>query len=97
MSNHQRIELIKHQSRSFTAGIVEYINDQWVFFNDENDEAYPLEDYVNREIEIYRSNRWRKGFLSDISTVNLKKESFFLIHQEQVRIKKIYNIHLNVY
>ncbi|WP_019240428.1 MULTISPECIES: DUF2777 domain-containing protein [Bacillus] len=88
MNNQQRTELIRHQSRAFTSGIVEYINDQWVFFNDENDEAYPLEEYVNSEIEIYRGNRWRKGFLSDTGTVTIKKESIFLIHQEPVRIKK---------
>lgn len=88
MNQQQRTELIKHQSRAFTNGSVEYINDQWVFFNDENDEAYPLEDFSNKEIEIFRGTRWRRGLLAANGTVVLKKETIFLHHEEKVRIKK---------
>lgn len=88
MNQQQRIELIKHQSRAFTTGVVEYMNDQWVFFNDENDEAYSLEDFVEKEIEIYRNFRWRRGILSDNGIVTLNKEKLFLMNEEKVRIKK---------
>ncbi|MEH6944162.1 DUF2777 domain-containing protein [Bacillus sp. JJ722] len=88
MNKQQRIELLNRQSRAFTSGIVENINNQWVFFNEENDEAFPLEEYLNREIEVYRNNRWRKGFLSDVGVVTLNRETLFLLNQEKVRIKK---------
>lgn len=88
MNKQQRIELLNRQSRAFTSGIVENINNQWVFFNDENDEAFPLEEYLDREIEVYRNNRWRKGFLSDVGVVTLNRETLFLLNQEKVRIKK---------
>jgi len=88
MKQQQRNELLKRQLRSFTPGIVEFINDQWIFFNDENDEAYPLEDYLQREMEVFRGSRWRKGFLSDLGTISLRKENLTLMHQEKVRIKK---------
>ncbi|MGM9924002.1 MAG: DUF2777 domain-containing protein [Bacillus sp. (in: firmicutes)] len=88
MNHQQRNELLNRQSRAFTSGIVEYINDQWVFFNDENDEAFPLEDYLESEMEIYRNNRWKKGFLSDLGVVTLKREKLLLLNQEKVRMKK---------
>ncbi|WP_042349592.1 DUF2777 domain-containing protein [Bacillus massiliigorillae] len=88
MNKQQRIELLNRQSRAFTSGIVENINDQWVFFNDENDEAFPLEEYIDREIEIHRGNRWKKGFLSDVGVVTLNRETLYLLNQEKVRIKK---------
>ncbi|WP_050614283.1 DUF2777 domain-containing protein [Bacillus testis] len=88
MNKQQRTELIKNQSRSFTAGVVECINDQWIFFSDETDEAYPLEEFLHSEIEINRNNRWRKGILTDVAVVSIKKELIFLSHQEKVRIKK---------
>ena len=84
MNQQQRNELLKRQLRSFTPGIVEFINDQWIFFNDENDEAYPLEDYLQREMEVFRGSRWRKGFLSDLGTITLRKENLTLLHQEKV-------------
>ena len=65
MNQHQRSELIKRQSRSYTPGSVEYINNQWIFFNDETDEAHPLEEYVKKEIEVYRGSRWKRGHLSE--------------------------------
>ena len=80
MNQQQRNELLKRQLRSFTPGIVEFINDQWIFFNDENDEAYPLEDYLQREMEVFRGSRWRKGFLSDLGTITLRKENLTLHH-----------------
>ena len=88
MNQQQRNELLKRQLRSFTPGIVEFINDQWIFFNDENDEAYPLEEYVNQEIEIFRNSRWKRGTLSDTGIVNVRKDTLYLHHQEKVRMKK---------
>ena len=88
MNQHQRTELIKRQSRSYTPGSVEYINNQWIFFNDETDEAHPLEEYVKKEIEVYRGSRWKRGHLSETGKVQLKKDILFLEHNEKVRIKK---------
>ena len=88
MNQHQRSELMNHQTRAFSSGSVEYINDQWVFFCEENDEAYPMEDYVGREIDIFRHQGWRRGRLEENGIVRLKKDTVFLLHQENVRIKK---------
>ncbi|WP_108670098.1 DUF2777 family protein [Peribacillus acanthi] len=88
MNQQQRIKLISHQSRAYNEGIVEYINSQWVFFNDETDEASPLEEFINQEVELYRGNRWRSGILLDDGGVKLSKEIVYLFDQEEVKIRK---------
>ncbi|MGN1401472.1 MAG: DUF2777 family protein [Bacillus sp. (in: firmicutes)] len=88
MREQQRTDLIKHQPRAFTDGVVEFINNQWIFFNEENDEAYPLEEYVGSEIEVFRNGRWRRGTLLEPGVAKLKQETMFLHHQEEVKIKR---------
>ncbi|RFU68067.1 DUF2777 domain-containing protein [Peribacillus saganii] len=88
MNKQQRATLLNHQSRAYTEGIVDYINEQWVFFDEETDEAYSMEDYVNHDIEIYRGNRWRKGVLGENGLVALGKTNVYLMEKEQIRIRK---------
>lgn len=88
MKNQLRIQLLSKQLRAYTEGIFENINDQWVFFDEETDEAYPLEEYMNNEISIYRNNRWRKGTLVEDGKLLSGKEIIFIKDEDQVRIKK---------
>ena len=88
MKNQLRNQLLSKQLRAYTEGIFENINDQWVFFDEETDEAYPLEEYMNNEISIYRNNRWRKGTLVEDGKLLSGKELIFIKDEDQVRIKK---------
>ena len=88
MKNQLRHQLLSKQLRAYTEGIFENINDQWVFFDEETDEAYPLEEYMNNEISIYRNNRWRKGTLVEDGKLLSGKEIIFIQDEDQVRIKK---------
>ncbi len=88
MNQEQRIELLELQRRSYTEGTVEYINHQWVFFDHETEEASALDDWTNKEIEVFRLKRWRKGTLQEDGKLNLGKEFFLLKDQDMVRIRK---------
>ncbi len=88
MKKQLRNQLLSKQLRAYTEGIFENINDQWVFFDEETDEAYPLEEYMNNEISIYRNNRWRKGTLVEDGKLLCGKELIFIKDEDQVRIKK---------
>lgn len=88
MKNQLRAKILETQKRSYTAGTFEKINDQWVFFDEETDEAYPLEEYMNNDISLYRNNRWRKGTLIEEGKFLSGKELIFIRDEEQVRIKK---------
>lgn len=88
MSGQQRSKLMEYQIRAFTEGSVEYINNQWVFFDNETEEASLIDEYLHQEIEIFRLNRWRKGILFEDGKICLPNENLFLHNQDLVRIRK---------
>ncbi|WP_179865556.1 MULTISPECIES: DUF2777 family protein [unclassified Bacillus (in: firmicutes)] len=54
----QRSQLFQKQPRAFTIGAIEEINDEWVFFDDETDEAFLLEDLIDEEFEVSINEEW---------------------------------------
>lgn len=88
MKNQQRAKLIEFQTRAFTKGSVEYINEQWIFFDEETEDASMLEEYNHQEIEIFSFNRWRKGILLEDGKVNISDSVHFLRNDDTIRIRK---------
>ncbi|UII56958.1 DUF2777 domain-containing protein [Cytobacillus spongiae] len=88
MNKQQRIKLMEYQTRSFTEGTVEYMNDQWVFFDSESEEASLMDDYLHQEIEILYNNRWKKGKIFEGGKIDLGKDSIFLQNHDLIRIRK---------
>ncbi len=58
-----REQILKAQPRSHMQGIVTCINHEWIFFDDETDEAYLLNEIVNEEIELFIAQTWIPGIL----------------------------------
>lgn len=88
MRRQQREKLLEFQNRSFIEGAVEYINEQWVFFESETNEASLLEEFLHQEIEVYRHARWKKGMLFEDGKITSIDESILLKNNDQVRIRK---------
>lgn len=79
MNRQQRMKLYDIQQRAFTEGTVEQINEQWIFFDEETEEAAMVDDYLQQEIEIFRMNRWKKGKLYESGKVRIGKEAIMLV------------------
>lgn len=88
MNRQQRMNLYEIQKRAYTEGTVEQINQQWIFFDEETEEAAMLEDFLQQEIEIFRMNRWKKGIMSESGKVRIGTESIMLRDHDLVRIRK---------
>ncbi|WML43339.1 DUF2777 domain-containing protein [Neobacillus sp. PS3-40] len=88
MNRQQRLKLYDIQLRAYTEGSIEQINDQWIFFDEETDEAAILDDNLQQEIEIFRLNRWKKGILVEPGKVCIGKEVLILRDHDLVRIRK---------
>lgn len=84
----RRSKIFEHQTRSFTEGTVEFINNQWIFFDNESEEASLLEDFLYQEIEVYSGHRWRKGTLIDRDQIRVSSEIVYLNEETKVRIRK---------
>lgn len=88
MKRQQRTRLIESQLRAYTTGTIENINDQWVFFDEETEEAALLDEYLHQEIELFRNKKWVKGILFEEGKVGLADEVLYLKNQDEVRIRK---------
>lgn len=88
MSQQHRTKLMNRQTRAFTEGTVENINQQWIFFDDETDEASSIEDHLQSTIEVYRGGRWQQGILEAEGKIHLHREFTFLRDNEPIRIRK---------
>jgi hypothetical protein len=88
MNQQQKTKLYEIQLRAYTEGSVELINDQWIFFDEETEEASLLDDFLQQEIEVFRLNRWKKGILVESGKIYFGKEILILRNQDIVRIRK---------
>jgi hypothetical protein len=88
MNRQQRMKLYEYQSRAYTEGTVGYMNEQWVFFDDETEEAALVDEFLHQEIEIFHLNRWRKGVLFEEGRIGIGNETLFLREQDSVRFRK---------
>lgn len=82
----ERVALIHQQKHSFWEGALEYINDEWVFFAEE--EAFLLEEFYDREVYIYRGNGWMKGILIAPNRVCSDHGEYILHGDEWIKIRK---------
>ncbi len=88
MNRQQRMKLYDFQLRAFNEGTVEQINDQWIFFDEETEEAAMLDDFLHQEIEIFRLNRWKKGILIESGKIRSGSETIMLRDHDSIRIRK---------
>ncbi|PLR97665.1 DUF2777 domain-containing protein [Bacillus sp. T33-2] len=88
MNQQQRLKLLEYQQRAFNTGAIEYINKQWVFFDEETEEAVLLEDLIHQEIEVMRQNKWQKGYYLGEGTVQDGSDIIQLEDRETIKIKK---------
>lgn len=88
MNQQQRLKLIEDQQRAYDSGTIEFINQQWVFFDEETEEAALLETFLHQEIDILRGKSWNKGLLIEGGRVQCGTETFDLNDRETIRIRK---------
>jgi hypothetical protein len=88
MNRQQRIKLIENQLGAFDAGTIEFINQQWVFFDEETEEASLLEHYINQEVEVFREHSWQRGLLLENGKVQCDRKMISLFDGESIRIRK---------
>lgn len=84
----ERINLIEMQPRAYTEGNTELINGEWIFFDLETEEAFPLEVFESREVQILRHNRWKKGILTKNMVVQSDEGTFRICNNDWLKIRK---------
>lgn len=84
----QRLGNIKDQKRSHIVGTVESINEQWIFFDAESDEASMLEEMIDKEVEVFTLNRWEKGVFVEDGLLKMCDYYYKLENGDCLRFRK---------
>lgn len=85
----QRLSTISEQPRSYITGTIEYINDQWIFFEHLSDEASLLEEIICDTVEVLLVNKWMKGTYFPDGLVEFPHFQYQLRDGDEIRTKKI--------
>ncbi len=88
----QRKHILYNQPRAHSVGNVEYINNEWVFFDDENDEAFLLEDIAEDGFEVLYNNNWLPARFYEQNILQIANEQHPLQNGEMIRIRKNYSL-----
>ncbi len=86
----QRKHILYNQPRAHTVGNVEYINNEWIFFDDENEEAFLLEEIAEDGFEILYNNNWLPARFYEQDVLQIADEQHHLQNGEMIRIRKNY-------
>ncbi|WP_062352115.1 DUF2777 family protein [Bacillus kwashiorkori] len=84
----ERLQLLNQQQRAYCEGTIDFINNEWVFFDSESEEAFPLENFLYREVLVLRMNQWKKGVLTENFIIENKHVQYKLKEKDSIRIKK---------
>ncbi|MCU9612467.1 DUF2777 domain-containing protein [Caldibacillus lycopersici] len=84
----ERLHILNKQLRAYFEGTVEMINNEWIFFDNETEEAYPIENFYSKEIQVEKYNDWKKGILLDNLTIQGEQGDFKLHDQDTIKIRK---------
>ncbi|MCH1625835.1 DUF2777 family protein [Ferdinandcohnia quinoae] len=88
MDLQQRLGNIKEQKRSHIVGTVECINEQWIFFDAESDEASMLEEMIDHDVEVFTLNRWEKGVFVEEGLIKMCDYFYKLENGDCLRFRK---------
>jgi len=88
MSLQKRLANLQEQKRAHVHGTIEYIDDKWLFFDEESDESILLEDMIDGDIEVLRYGRWMNGKLRKNGIVQFPTQSYSFKSGERVRLRK---------
>lgn len=87
MSLHRKLAVIPFQERAFIEGTLEQIGDEWIFFDEINEEAFELGE-LTEELEVLLKGTWMKGVLIDKTLLYIDNDFHYFENGDRVRYKK---------
>ncbi len=84
----KRTDLLLNQKRSYLTGLIEIANDQYVIYDDMNDELHLLDEIQHSQIEILRSTGWTAGTWIGLGKVKTDIGTYSIHNGDTVRVRK---------
>lgn len=80
--------ILKSQPRSYMEGTIFFMNNEWIFFDNEDDEAYLLDELTNNTFEIFISNTWVTATIINHNEIIINHSKYLLIDGMKLKIPK---------
>ncbi|HHY72530.1 MAG TPA: DUF2777 family protein [Bacillus bacterium] len=87
MSLYRKLAAIPFQERAYVEGTIELIGNDWIFFDEVNEEASELQD-LGLELEVLINGNWEKGTLIENMLLYLENDFHYLTNGDSIRFKK---------
>ncbi|ADI27804.1 DUF2777 domain-containing protein [Geobacillus zalihae] len=88
MNIEERLQCIVEQPRAYVYGTVEFVNDEWIFFDEEEEEASLVEEIAEQGIEWFHCGHWLSGQWQDQGAVATDLGVFPLENGDRIRFRK---------
>ncbi|MDR7244114.1 MULTISPECIES: DUF2777 domain-containing protein [Priestia] len=88
MNHYSKQQAMNNQPRSFVIGTVECVDSQWIFFEDESDEASMLHEVMDDTLELLIDTRWEKAIMVDDRQIKLHDGTYLLRNGDKLRLTK---------
>lgn len=87
MNFQKKLKIIPYQERSYIEGTIECIGEEWIFFDEINEEASELEE-LGSEFEVFINGHWERGTLIENTLLYIKNDFHYLKDGDQIRYQK---------
>lgn len=81
--------ILKSQPRSYIEGTISLMNNEWIFFDDEDDEAYLLSELTTDSLDIYIADNWEIATMINNQQIFLNYYHTYVADSAKVRIQKV--------
>lgn len=88
MSSYKRSDVLLKQKRSYYIGKIDITEDQYVLYDDMNDEFFLLEELGDKQLEVLSPHGWKSANWLGLGKVKTEGELFTLNCGDSVRIRK---------
>ncbi|MED3842545.1 DUF2777 domain-containing protein [Geobacillus stearothermophilus] len=88
MNIEERLQCIAEQPRAYVQGTAEFVNNEWVFFDEEAEEAALVEEMAQQGIELFRYGHWLSGRWQENGTIATDLGIFPLTDGDRIRFRK---------
>lgn len=83
-----RYHIMRNQQRAYTIGSIERINTEWIFFDEESEEASLVADIVQDGFEILYEQHWVPALLYENDIIKIEHTLHHLQNKDILRVPK---------
>jgi hypothetical protein len=82
-----KLNLIQNQKRAFVTGTVEYVNNEWLFYDLDSDDVHPVKA-SEEKLEVFCNQSWCTGLYKGHGKITTDFDDYELQHGDLIRLRR---------